>query len=243
MTRERNASSRLRHERIFFCAMAVAFAVSVFVGFAGTYFLRSASDLPPDMLPMTPLLHAHGAIFSGWIVLLLVQSFLVAGGRTDVHRQLGVAGAAWAGLMVVVGILVAVAGAARGSSPPGTDPHQFMAVPFFDILVFAVLVGLAIRARRRPDTHKRLLIVATAGVTAAAVARWPFELMATGGPIAFFGMADMFVVPLVVFDLVTLRRLHPATLWGGLLLVLSQPLRLLLSTTDAWMAFARWMTG
>jgi hypothetical protein len=42
--------------------------------------------------------------------------------------------------------------------------------------------------------------------------------------------------------LVTRRRLHPVTLWGGLALVVSQPLRLVVSGTGAWLAFARWLT-
>jgi hypothetical protein len=67
--------------------------------------------------------------------------------------------------------------------------------------------------------------------------------LSAGGPLAFFGLTDLYLVPLVIWDLMTRRRLHPATLWGGLALVLSQPLRLVLSGTDGWLAFARGLTG
>ena len=44
------------------------------------------------------------------------------------------------------------------------------------------------------------------------------------------------------YDLATLRRVHPATLWGGLAIVISQPLRLAISGTGLWLGFARWLT-
>ncbi len=47
---------------------------------------------------------------------------------------------------------------------------------------------------------------------------------------------------MVGYDLLTLRKVHPATLWGGLALVVSQPLRLMISGTPAWLAFAGWLT-
>jgi hypothetical protein len=36
---------------------------------------------------------------------------------------------------------------------------------------------------------------------------------------------------------------HPATLWGGLFLILSQPARLLITGTSVWFAFAAWLKG
>jgi hypothetical protein len=47
----------------------------------------------------------------------------------------------------------------------------------------------------------------------------------------------------VVWDLRTRGRLHLVTLWGGLLMIASQPLRLIVSGTEGWLAFARWATG
>ncbi|HEX6105122.1 MAG TPA: hypothetical protein VFZ26_06020 [Gemmatimonadales bacterium] len=63
------------------------------------------------------------------------------------------------------------------------------------------------------------------------------------GLIGVFGLADLFIVACAGYDVVTRGRGHPATLWGGLAIVVSQPLRLALSGTAAWMAFAGWLTG
>jgi len=146
-------------------------------------------------------------------------------------------GAAVAAAMVVVGTLTAINGLARGAGPPGIPPRQFLAIPLFDMVVFAALVTAGIRARRDPQTHKRLMLLATIGILAAAIARWPLAIMQTG-PIAFFGINDLFLLPLLAFDLATRGRVHRATLVGALVILISQPLRLAISGTGAWLWFA-----
>ncbi len=103
-------------------------------------------------------------------------------------------------------------------------------------------MGAAFYYRHRADVHKRLMTLATIALLSAPIARLPFEFMKAGPP-AFFGLTDLFIVVLLVYDLATRRRVHPATAWGGLLIVASQPLRLMLSGTPVWMAIASWMTG
>jgi hypothetical protein len=76
---------------------------------------------------------------------------------------------------------------------------------------------------------------------AAAIARLPFAIMQAGPP-AFFGLTDLFIVACLLYDLVTLKRIHRATALGGLLIVVSQPLRLIVGGTHAWLAFATWLT-
>src|SRR5687768_18330417 len=85
-----------RSERGFYTGMAVAFVITVFAGFARTYYLRPYFGAPA----LTPLLHLHGVIFTSWLALLLVQTTLVAANRTRIHRRLGVAGAVIAVLKI-----------------------------------------------------------------------------------------------------------------------------------------------
>ncbi|HET6837963.1 MAG TPA: hypothetical protein VFH24_07945, partial [Gemmatimonadales bacterium] len=59
----------------------------------------------------------------------------------------------------------------------------------------------------------------------------------------FFGLSDLFIVVIVVYDLSTRGKLHPATIWGGLLIVASQPFRLMISGTGPWLGFASWLTN
>lgn len=234
---ERARHERTSAERAFFPAMALLIALTVFVGFYPTYYLMPVLGKPDGPLPMTPLVHVHGALFTSWIVLLAVQTALITTRRTGVHRKLGVFGACVAGAMVFVGSLTAIYGMARGSGPPGIDPARFLAIPLFDMVVFGVLATAGIVLRRDTQTHKRLMLLATIGILPAAIARWPLAIL-QAGPIAFFGINDLYLVPLVAFDVATRGRLHRATLWGSLVILLSQPLRLVISGTDIWVRFA-----
>lgn len=50
---------------------------------------------------------------------------------------------------------------------------------------------------------------------------------------------DIHLVALVIYDLRTRGRLHPATLWGGGFLLVSQPLRVMIAYSQPWQDFAR----
>jgi hypothetical protein len=232
------AITRRRRERWFYLCMSVAVVITVFAGFAPTYYLRPYYTTAPLM----PLLHLHGLVFTSWLVLFVTQTTLVAAHRTDIHRRLGIVGGVIALLMILVGFTTAVIRAKQGATPvPDVSPLSFLVVPLGDISVFAVLIGAGFYYRRRPDVHKRLMLLATISILAAAIARLPFAIMQAGPP-AFFGLTDLFVVACVLYDLITLKRIHRATALAGLFIVASQPLRLLLGGTHAWLAFAAWLT-
>ena len=161
------AEGRNRDHR-FFTGMAIAAALTAFIGFAPTYYLSSAFG----GRPLTTLVHVHGAIATAWILLFLTQTSLVAARRTDLHRRLGVAGAVLAVLLLVVGYLTAIEAARRGVTPPGGPPPMaFLAVPIGTLVVFAILVGAGLAQRRRSETHKRLMLLATIAILTPAIAR------------------------------------------------------------------------
>lgn len=228
-----------RTERWFYGCMAALIALTVFIGFAPTFYLAKWLDPPHPILAATPLVYVHGAIFTSWILLFVAQTALIAGRRVDLHRKLGVLGAFVAALMVMVGTLTALHGVVRASGPPGIDPARFLAIPLFDMVVFPVLVTMGVRARRDRQAHKRLMLLSTIGILAAAIARWPLSIM-QHGPLAFFAVNDLYILVVVGFDLATTGRVHRATVWGALVIVISQPLRLVISGTDAWLTFAQW---
>ncbi len=232
------AITRRRRERWFYLSMSIATVITVFAGFSRTYYLRPYYNTAP----LIPLLHLHGLVFSSWLALFLIQTTLVAAHRTDIHRRLGILGGVIAALMVLIGFTTAVIRASQGATPvPGVSSLSFLVIPLGDIFVFAVLVGAGFYYRRRPDVHKRLMMLATISILAAAIARLPFAIMQAGPP-AFFGFTDVFVVACVLYDLITLKRIHRATLVAGLFIIASQPLRLILGGTHLWLAFAGWLT-
>ena len=232
-----------KHDRIFFSCFAITMALSVIVGFAPTYYARLLGSEPLHTVsgrPFTSIVYLHGAVFTSWVLLFIVQTALVAAHRTKVHMRLGITGAVLAAAMVVLGLMTATQGVRAGASAPGIPPLQFFAIPFFDMVLFGIFIGLALWNRKNKETHKRLMVLGYVSIITASVARWPGVLPL--GPIGFYGFTMIFLVAAIAYDWVSRRRVHPAYIWGGTGLLLSVPLRLALSGTHAWQSFAGWFT-
>jgi hypothetical protein len=227
-----------RFDNWFFAGMAALILATVFVGFARSYFLAGVFRAP---LP-SAIIHIHGALFSGWILLLITQISLVSAGRVDIHRRLGLAGFGLACLMVIMGVLAATNSLTRGFSPPGSgmDPKTFYAIPLADMLVFATLVFFAFRARFDPSTHKRLILIATMALMDAPTGRAPFTAI-THHPYLDSVFCWLFLLLLVGYDLWSTRKVQRATIWAGAFMVIVQLVRVPIGLTGAWHGLATWV--
>jgi len=234
----RNAVAR--RERLFFGGMAIAMLATVIAGFGPTYYFSTVSG---STLALTRTLHLHGAVFTTWMVLLVLQTTLVAAGRTDVHRQLGVFGAVLGACMLALAAYVPITRVQAGLMvpPAGIPVGVLLAIALASAVVFPVLLGAALLLRTRSDFHKRLMLIATIELVTAAVGRLP--VIGAAGPPAFFAVTDLFLAAIVIYDFSTRGRIHPATLWGGLFLIASQPLRLAIGFSAPWAAWVGWLTS
>jgi hypothetical protein len=75
------------------------------------------------------------------------------------------------------------------------------------------------------------------------LARWPIHFIETGGPFIFYGLTDLFILPLLIYDFVTRGRPHRATVLGTILIIATQPMRVIIGGTHAWLTFATWLTS
>jgi hypothetical protein len=236
----------------FFLGMSIAAAVTVFVGFARTYYLKSV--FPTPSFPL--LFHVHGVLFTAWMLLLVLQVFLAVSRRMALHRRAGAIGGWLVVPMLITGSLAAIA-AARGQAPISAaalrgettfvvaslqfPPLQAMVVPLTTMFLFGLFAGAGLAYRRRPDVHKRFMLLATIAMLPAAIGRAMGQLLGTGQPGLFFGAVAFFLLAIAIYDRRRLGRVHPVTLWGGLSLMASFPARLALGKTDLWLAFAAWL--
>lgn len=222
-----------RFDHLFFSGMALLLAASVFAGFARTYYLAGIFRAPLPSL----IIHVHGAAFSVWIGLFVTQTALVTAHRVDLHRRLGVVAFIWACLMIVLGVLAAVDALRRGAGPPGRDPRSFFLVPIGDMVIFATLIFFAFRNRRNPTVHKRLLVIATVGLSVAAINRWPFLVHHhNGAPYSY-----VFLLLIGVYDLWSAHQIYVSTLLGSAFLILIQQICGPLGRTNAWIHVAGWV--
>ena len=231
-----------RTTRRFFIFIALLFPLLAFAGFARTYYLRFILDGPagPSLL-----VHLHGLTMTAWIVLFATQVWLISTRRIKLHQKLGFAGVVLGAVIILVGILTAIAAAKYGSAstPPGALPLSFMVVPFFDMIIFAILFAGGIYYRKQPANHKRLILLTILNFLPPAVARIPIVPLQSLGPIWFFGFPDVLAIIFVIVDTWRHKKLNKVFLAGALLMIVSHPLRLMLADTEVWLRFASWITS
>jgi hypothetical protein len=241
-------ASRIDVERRFFTSMVIAMAVVTFLGFAPSYFLRPIIGIPPFVraVPVTPWIHLHAAVGSAWMLFLIWQAYLIRGKQHQRHMANGLIGVVIALAVMAVGLIVAFDAAREGRNPPGWTPTSFLMIPLATTFLFGGFVAAALWFRRRPDYHKRLMLIGTTAALLPATARlstqW-FKGFLPPVPIGGMILSDIFLLALVAYDLKNQGRLHPATLWGGALMLLTQPLRVIVARTDGWNAFAAQLIG
>ncbi|MGC1730487.1 MAG: hypothetical protein WA747_14045 [Steroidobacteraceae bacterium] len=207
-------TARLNPPSRLYSYAALAVAALVFAGFARSYYLRVLFHVRA----IAPLVHVHGILMSAWIALFVTQALLIARHRPDLHRRLGVAGAALAPLIVVIGSLTVTAAIHRRF--PAVGPLRFgrIFVEFdgLSLWSFGALALAAVLWRSRPDVHKRLMLSATVVLLPPAVGRIAEHLLSGGDWNLVIAAVTTGAFALVCACVDTLRhgRVHPAMAWG-----------------------------
>jgi len=137
----------------FYTGMVLLMAFFVFGGFSMTYWYPMAAGAFP---PAPPVVHFHGLVYSCWMILLVVQALLVNVRNVALHRSLGTFGIALATLVIMMGALITILGASGVSRGPNHGIFLGIAA----VTGFAFLFILAIRNVRKPEIHKRLILLA-----------------------------------------------------------------------------------
>lgn len=226
------------YDHRFFSAMSILIAGIVFVGFARTYYLAGIFHAKP--LPSV-MVHIHGAVATCWILLLVVQTSLVARHRQDLHRKLGIFGFFLAIAVIVLGVLAARQSIlVQGRKAPGFDALTFSAIPLSEILGFAGPIFFAFALRRKPAIHKRLVLIATIAMMTAAFGRWPIAFLFHRPLPAMLCSYSLFAI-LVAYDLASSRKVHHATIFGAAFVMFVELMSYPVGHTAAWHALASWL--
>jgi len=240
----------------FFAAMSAVILAIVLSGFAPTLYLRPVFK----PLPIPGYLYLHGIVLTSWFVWFTMQTFLIQSRRTALHRRLGVAGAVlavavpFAGLLAtsqVVGRVVALGidfnGDASVFGIGVSGPIvQFLAGVVWSNLssavTFAVLRWAGILLRRRAAAHKRLLVIATVSVLGPALARLA-RLPFFGGEQGPFTVSVLLALlaAVVIHDVVTMRKLHPATTAGISFAIAVSVIFNAIAATQMGLSLVRWL--
>ena len=239
----------------FYFWWAVAAVLTGFIGF-----------IPSFWAPMvhgrhtSPVITIHAFVGSAWLLFMVLQTWFVASGRTVRHRDWGLLGIALATLMVVFGVMAAIDQTQRAAAVGALDAGlSFMIVPMTQVFNFATFFTCAIVSTRRPEWHKRFLVMATAILMDAPVGRFllfyfvfrghlpvpagmpsPPPPVDSGNPVVML-LIGLFVIVPMIHDWRTRGWPHPAYLIGVPAGLLMSQLKPAISRTETWHTIAAWI--
>ncbi|MCJ7590748.1 MAG: hypothetical protein MUO51_05300 [Woeseiaceae bacterium] len=241
-------SMQLTSDR-FYQNIAVLCAAVAFAGFLPSYW----SPMWQAHLHIPRVVHLHGAIFFAWTLFFVAQTSLVAHGRTAMHRELGLLGIALATAMLFTGTMVSIGSMHRFFALGFVDEARaFAIVPLSAIMYFAAVVTYAIVNIKRPEIHKRAMVLATVALLQPAIARWFIFFLAppdATGPVPVIlsvapGLvSDLLLVYAMIHDKRTRGRPHSVYVIGAIVLLTVQVARVPLSTSAFWFSIADWFSA
>lgn len=226
--------------RGFYVGLAVLITALAVAGFWPTYW----GPLFSGTLDLHWLLHLHGVVFTGWLILLITQTALVYRGRTDLHQTTGKVVGVGLGILVITVGLAAIFGSVSPAIGHEYESLQgfvssVLAINLPGIFAFTVLFGAGLAYRDRPAIHKRLMIVATLALLSAGTARLGINVV---GLPSFVGTAVGRSLPVLLaglavgYDWWSRRSVHPVYWIAASILLLDDGMALV-TPTDTWRDF------
>ncbi len=237
--------------RLFYAGAACLMLLVMLIGFRLFYLQGKAFPDREIAPPIRTLVIVHAVSMTAWVLLFLVQTVLVSRRQYRTHMALGRAAAVVAGLIVVTGLILSVQ--STRFSPPGLiiwslTGRQFMAVPFFSILLFGGMVGAAVWYRKQSRIHRPMMLFATLSALGAATARIGLlNGLYEGTALApIFGPSLGVVVIGAVFVAVNWALMRSFDKWFAIsygLVVATFLLAMQIATTGAWSRFVDSVVG
>lgn len=198
----------------FYFWMILVMAVFVFGGFGMTYAYPLTRG---TFAPAPPVVHLHGLVYFCWMVLLIVQPVLVGTRNVALHRSVGTFGIALATAVVFMGTIITMLGATGSlSGRAGPNLNHGIYLGFLAVSGFTLMFTLAIRNVRRPEIHRRLILLAMLPLLPPGIHRfYMVPLGLTQFPIAAMYMTlDAMALAIVIQEWRSTQRISGYTLLG-----------------------------
>jgi len=237
-----SAATRSNFRPSFYTAMILLMAFFVFGGFGMTYWFPLASGTFPSA---PPVVHLHGLVYFTWMILLVVQPLLVNTRNLALHRSVGTFGIALATLVMIMGAVITLLAAARSRENPAGSYYDGIYLGFMAVTGFGILFTLAIRNVRRPDIHKRLILLAMLPLLPPGIHR--LYMVPLGLPafpiLPMYLTLDAMAIAILVHEWRHQARISTYTLIGVGWILLQQGLHYPATHSDWFAAFVYEVSG
>jgi hypothetical protein len=207
-------------------------------GFSTTYWLPVVRRTFAGPL----VAHIHGLLFFSWIALLIAQVHFAKAKKIRVHRRLGNLSLPLALAMALSGFGVGMMAVRRDlAANVGDFAYSQLAGVVATMLLMLAFVCAAYATRRKPDWHKRFVLLATVALLWPAWFRWRHLLPWIPRPDFWLGfvVADSLIVVAALRDRVKFGRVHPVYAWFGTFLIVENIAELMLFDTPVWRSLAQ----
>lgn len=216
---------------------AVLAALIAFVGFWPTYF----GPLVSGNVDVSSLLHIHAAVQTAWLALFVMQIVLASTGHLALHMQTGRWIMAFS-VVVCCFSLVVIFERFAGKIAAGevANAQRQLFGHLREVVWFAAFVLAGWLWRGRPETHKRLMLIATVLLIHPAVGRRMTFLPQPVPLLLFMIVWGLPIYLMMIYDYAKQRIVHPVYVIG-VLAMLAERLVLPLRTTGTWMTISGWL--
>ncbi|WP_040309278.1 hypothetical protein [Asticcacaulis biprosthecium] len=236
----------------FFLFLMVVIWIGMFAGFGGDI-AKKYERMQGLHYPL--IVHVHAAAYVGWMVLQTLQILLIRAGNNSLHKRLGSFGVLLLIFMLIVGPWAELDFERRtlGTADAKT---AFMVIAMAGVVMFGALASAGVLLRNTAEAHKRLMMLALISITTAGYGRWLTRpilgVMEDAGLslnfltfwLAFNAAPIVLTLMMGMRDLIHLRRLVPAFVWGAVFMVAVQILSAWIYFWPAWKPIAeRWLGG
>ncbi len=187
-----------RAEHNFFTASGIWYLLTVFWGFAPSFYLSNYFENPE---PLPKHLIIHGVVFTIWTLLYVVQVFLIRYKNFRVHQVLGIFGLCILILMIPTGIFPSIYKVYAGTTTIDAAGHNV-----FRLTSGYILFALAFINRKKAFLHKRLMLGGMVMMMSAAIFRISFDFNMQDSQIFNKGLQVLPAIMLFTFDLVRYKK-------------------------------------
>lgn len=214
--------------------------LAVFIGFGKT--------LPPAIRDTrTPaIIYIHGAFAFAWLCLFFTQATLMKYNNFKAHKTLGILG-----IFIAIGtaFTMPLAGVFEAQknldSGMGDAAYSTVVGTITSATIFLSIVIAGLLNRRNPQTHKRLMLLATISLLWVAWFRFRHYFPSVPRPDIWFGvvLSNSLIVISWIWDKYTNGRIHPVLLWVGAFIIAEASFEVMVFDSPVWRWLAKGIYG
>lgn len=229
-----------KRSHYFFAASLIAFAI-VLTGFFKTFLVPSFQRTFEAPL----VIYLHGGFLFLWSLFFIAQTLLIRK-RFKLHRLLGFSSLVLVGCVVIStmasGVYVMKRDLAAGL---GEIAISSLVGTFTTPIVYAAFVVAGIFYRRKPEIHKRLMLLAMIAILWPAFFRFRHYFPTIQNPELIFTLIipDSMILLAMLWEKLTVKRVHPVYFTAGLALFAENFAEYWLFDSPGWRIVAHWLAG